>query len=203
MSLLRPLLFLVATGGGYAGYRQYEKYQEREWEKLGLEIPRKLAGHWEVGTGWNHLGFSWSTTACHFVNCSKVKLFEKVKCAFLELTSPVVLGLLQKLYLGHHVRLPSVSSSTPGLPKASEWKFPAVEIFRACALYSGWHPDSSCLHKSEDELEGLDFCDVDKFSPETRLKSSNSFIITAQNALLAIGPYSWGGLWCRCTLCDT
>uniref|UniRef100_A0A8C6AYJ9 Phosphatidylserine decarboxylase n=1 Tax=Monodon monoceros TaxID=40151 RepID=A0A8C6AYJ9_MONMO len=48
LSLLRPLLFLVATGGGYAGYRQYEKYQEREWEKLGLEIPRKLAGHWEV-----------------------------------------------------------------------------------------------------------------------------------------------------------
>ncbi|XP_067556284.1 phosphatidylserine decarboxylase proenzyme, mitochondrial isoform X2 [Pseudorca crassidens] len=48
LSLLRPLLFLVATGGGYAGYRQYEKYQEREWEKLGLEIPPKLAGHWEV-----------------------------------------------------------------------------------------------------------------------------------------------------------
>ncbi|XP_054936627.1 phosphatidylserine decarboxylase proenzyme, mitochondrial-like isoform X1 [Physeter macrocephalus] len=47
LSLLRPLLFLVATGGGYAGYRQYEKYQEREWEKLGLEIPPKLAGHWE------------------------------------------------------------------------------------------------------------------------------------------------------------
>ncbi|XP_059975497.1 phosphatidylserine decarboxylase proenzyme, mitochondrial isoform X3 [Mesoplodon densirostris] len=48
LSLLRPLLFLVATGGGYAGYRQYEKYQEREWEKLGLEIPPKLAGHWEI-----------------------------------------------------------------------------------------------------------------------------------------------------------
>ncbi|XP_059751039.1 phosphatidylserine decarboxylase proenzyme, mitochondrial isoform X5 [Balaenoptera ricei] len=47
LSLLRPLLFLVSTGGGYAGYRQYEKYQEREWEKLGLEIPPKLAGHWE------------------------------------------------------------------------------------------------------------------------------------------------------------
>lgn len=48
LSLLRPLPVLVATGGGYAGYRQYEKYRERELEKLGLEIPPKLAGHWEV-----------------------------------------------------------------------------------------------------------------------------------------------------------
>ncbi|XP_077806131.1 phosphatidylserine decarboxylase proenzyme, mitochondrial isoform X8 [Macaca mulatta] len=46
--LLRPLPILLATGGGYAGYRQYEKYRERELEKLGLEIPPKLAGHWEV-----------------------------------------------------------------------------------------------------------------------------------------------------------
>ncbi|XP_054450301.1 phosphatidylserine decarboxylase proenzyme, mitochondrial isoform X2 [Pteronotus mesoamericanus] len=46
--LLRPLPFLFVTGGGYAGYRQYEKYRERELEKLGLEIPPKLAGHWEV-----------------------------------------------------------------------------------------------------------------------------------------------------------
>ncbi|PNI98020.1 PISD isoform 7, partial [Pan troglodytes] len=48
MFLLRPLPILLATGGGYAGYRQYEKYRERELEKLGLEIPPKLAGHWEV-----------------------------------------------------------------------------------------------------------------------------------------------------------
>lgn len=48
---LRPLPILLATGGGYAGYRQYEKYRERELERLGLEIPPKLAGHWEVGTG--------------------------------------------------------------------------------------------------------------------------------------------------------
>ncbi|MXQ94320.1 hypothetical protein E5288_WYG007363 [Bos mutus] len=47
-SLLRPLPILVATGGGYAGYRQYEKYRERELEKLGLDVPPKLAGHWEV-----------------------------------------------------------------------------------------------------------------------------------------------------------
>nr|KAF6403894.1 phosphatidylserine decarboxylase [Molossus molossus] len=46
--LLRPLPFLFVTGGGYAGYRQYEKYREQELEKLGLEIPPKLAGHWEV-----------------------------------------------------------------------------------------------------------------------------------------------------------
>ncbi|XP_011893308.1 PREDICTED: phosphatidylserine decarboxylase proenzyme isoform X6 [Cercocebus atys] len=46
--LLRPLPILLATGGGYAGYRQYEKYRERELEKLGLEIPPKLAGHWEI-----------------------------------------------------------------------------------------------------------------------------------------------------------
>ncbi|KAF5929109.1 hypothetical protein HPG69_019129, partial [Diceros bicornis minor] len=44
--LLRPLPVLFVTGSGYAGYRQYEKYRERELEKLGLEIPPKLAGHW-------------------------------------------------------------------------------------------------------------------------------------------------------------
>ncbi|KAF6082492.1 phosphatidylserine decarboxylase [Phyllostomus discolor] len=46
--LFRPLPFLFVTGGGYAGYRQYEKYRERELEKLGLDIPPKLASHWEV-----------------------------------------------------------------------------------------------------------------------------------------------------------
>ncbi|XP_024903522.1 phosphatidylserine decarboxylase proenzyme, mitochondrial isoform X4 [Pteropus alecto] len=45
---LRPLRLLFVTGGGYAGYRQYEKYKEQELEKLGLEIPPKLAGYWEV-----------------------------------------------------------------------------------------------------------------------------------------------------------
>ncbi|KAF7477293.1 Hypothetical predicted protein [Marmota monax] len=45
---LRPLPILLATGSGYVGYRQYEKYRERELEKLGLEIPPKLAGNWEV-----------------------------------------------------------------------------------------------------------------------------------------------------------
>uniref|UniRef100_A0A8L2QDB1 Phosphatidylserine decarboxylase proenzyme, mitochondrial n=1 Tax=Rattus norvegicus TaxID=10116 RepID=A0A8L2QDB1_RAT len=46
--LLRPVPILLAAGGGYAGYRQYEKYRERQLEKLGLEIPPKLASHWEV-----------------------------------------------------------------------------------------------------------------------------------------------------------
>jgi phosphatidylserine decarboxylase len=46
---------LLATGGGYAGYRQYEKYRERKLEKLGLEIPPKLASHWEVGLMSSHL----------------------------------------------------------------------------------------------------------------------------------------------------
>lgn len=50
LSLLRPLPVLVAAGGGYAGYRQYEKCRQRELEKLGLDVPPKLAGHWEVGT---------------------------------------------------------------------------------------------------------------------------------------------------------
>lgn len=56
MFRLRPLPILVLTGGGgYAGYRQYEKYREQELEKLGLEIPPKLAGPWEVGMRWNRL----------------------------------------------------------------------------------------------------------------------------------------------------
>ncbi|KAH1180377.1 hypothetical protein KIL84_009213 [Mauremys mutica] len=45
---LRPFHFLVATGGGYAGYRQYEKYKEEQLEKLGIEIPIKLASEWEL-----------------------------------------------------------------------------------------------------------------------------------------------------------
>ncbi|KAM7326140.1 hypothetical protein ACRRTK_014618 [Alexandromys fortis] len=45
--LLRPVPILLATGGGYVGYRQYEKYRDQKLEKLGLEIPPKLASHWE------------------------------------------------------------------------------------------------------------------------------------------------------------
>ncbi|XP_028906783.1 phosphatidylserine decarboxylase proenzyme, mitochondrial isoform X2 [Ornithorhynchus anatinus] len=45
---LRPFHFLVATGGGYAGYRQYVKYRDHQLEKLGIEIPPQIAGEWEV-----------------------------------------------------------------------------------------------------------------------------------------------------------
>lgn len=101
--LLRPLPLLFVTGGGYTGYRQYEKYRERELERLGLEIPPKVAGHWEVGIRWNHLDFSSSTAACHFLN-AQVEMFEKVKCAFLALQW--AFGQIQKVYLQCHARLP-------------------------------------------------------------------------------------------------
>ncbi|XP_074869116.1 phosphatidylserine decarboxylase proenzyme, mitochondrial isoform X2 [Carettochelys insculpta] len=45
---LRPFHLLVATGGGYAGYAQYEKYRLEQLEKMGVEIPIKLASEWEV-----------------------------------------------------------------------------------------------------------------------------------------------------------
>ncbi|XP_061458744.1 phosphatidylserine decarboxylase proenzyme, mitochondrial isoform X3 [Rhineura floridana] len=45
---LRPLHLLVATGGGYAGYRQYEKNKEKQLGKLGEEVPPKIANDWEV-----------------------------------------------------------------------------------------------------------------------------------------------------------
>ncbi|KAJ6659099.1 hypothetical protein lerEdw1_019402 [Lerista edwardsae] len=45
---LRPLHFLVATGGGYAGYRQYEKHKEEQLEKLGIEAPPRIAHDWEL-----------------------------------------------------------------------------------------------------------------------------------------------------------
>nr|XP_056715620.1 phosphatidylserine decarboxylase proenzyme, mitochondrial-like [Euleptes europaea] len=45
---LRPLHFLVATGGGFAGYRQYEKYKKQQLEKLGQEVPPKIASDWEL-----------------------------------------------------------------------------------------------------------------------------------------------------------
>ncbi|XP_072455979.1 phosphatidylserine decarboxylase proenzyme, mitochondrial isoform X5 [Notamacropus eugenii] len=45
---LRPFHVVLATGGGYVGYRQYENYRDRELERLGLEVPPRLAGEWEV-----------------------------------------------------------------------------------------------------------------------------------------------------------
>lgn len=54
---LRPLHFLVATGGGYAGYRQYEKYKEQQVEKLGEEAPPRIASDWEVSC-WSFMTYS-------------------------------------------------------------------------------------------------------------------------------------------------
>ncbi|XP_062360708.1 phosphatidylserine decarboxylase proenzyme, mitochondrial isoform X3 [Cinclus cinclus] len=45
---LRPFHVLVATGGGYAGYRKYEDYKLEQLEKRGIEVPVKLASEWEV-----------------------------------------------------------------------------------------------------------------------------------------------------------
>uniref|UniRef100_K7GHD3 Phosphatidylserine decarboxylase proenzyme, mitochondrial n=1 Tax=Pelodiscus sinensis TaxID=13735 RepID=K7GHD3_PELSI len=45
---LRPFYFLVATGGGYVGYTQYEKYRVEQLEKMGIEAPIKIASEWEV-----------------------------------------------------------------------------------------------------------------------------------------------------------
>ncbi|XP_073438906.1 phosphatidylserine decarboxylase proenzyme, mitochondrial isoform X3 [Dendrobates tinctorius] len=45
---VRPLYLLLGTGGGYAGYRQYEGYKDRQLQNLGLEVPPKVAYTWEV-----------------------------------------------------------------------------------------------------------------------------------------------------------
>ncbi|NXD62826.1 PISD decarboxylase, partial [Eolophus roseicapillus] len=45
---LRPFHVLVATGGGYVGYRKYEDYKLEQLEKRGIEVPVKLASEWEV-----------------------------------------------------------------------------------------------------------------------------------------------------------
>ncbi|OXB73305.1 UNVERIFIED_CONTAM: hypothetical protein H355_008281 [Colinus virginianus] len=44
---LRPFHVLVATGGGYAGYKKYEGYKLEQLEKKGIELPVKLASEWE------------------------------------------------------------------------------------------------------------------------------------------------------------
>uniref|UniRef100_A0A8C3CSD6 Phosphatidylserine decarboxylase proenzyme, mitochondrial n=1 Tax=Cairina moschata TaxID=8855 RepID=A0A8C3CSD6_CAIMO len=45
---LCPFRVLVATGGGYAGYRKYKDYKLEQLEKKGIELPVKLASEWEV-----------------------------------------------------------------------------------------------------------------------------------------------------------
>ncbi|XP_063769143.1 phosphatidylserine decarboxylase proenzyme, mitochondrial isoform X3 [Pseudophryne corroboree] len=44
----RPLYVLLGTGGGYAGYKQYESYKVHRLEKLGIDVPPKVAYTWEV-----------------------------------------------------------------------------------------------------------------------------------------------------------
>ncbi|XP_039177098.1 phosphatidylserine decarboxylase proenzyme, mitochondrial isoform X2 [Crotalus tigris] len=45
---IRPLHLFVATGTGYVGYKQYEKYQEKNLEKSGVEVAPQIASEWEV-----------------------------------------------------------------------------------------------------------------------------------------------------------
>ncbi|XP_069789209.1 phosphatidylserine decarboxylase proenzyme, mitochondrial isoform X8 [Narcine bancroftii] len=51
MTRIRPLHLLVATGSGYVGYWQYDKYRQRELERRGLEGLRQhgIAAAWQVG----------------------------------------------------------------------------------------------------------------------------------------------------------
>ncbi|XP_060769136.1 phosphatidylserine decarboxylase proenzyme, mitochondrial isoform X5 [Neoarius graeffei] len=45
---VRTLPLLMATGTGYLGYNQYERYKIRELEKLGIEIPPRLANELQI-----------------------------------------------------------------------------------------------------------------------------------------------------------
>ncbi|XP_065140246.1 phosphatidylserine decarboxylase proenzyme, mitochondrial isoform X2 [Paramisgurnus dabryanus] len=45
---VRPLFLLVASGGGYLGYDQYGRYKDRQLEKIGIEVPPRLASEVQV-----------------------------------------------------------------------------------------------------------------------------------------------------------
>ncbi|XP_051949067.1 phosphatidylserine decarboxylase proenzyme, mitochondrial isoform X2 [Xyrauchen texanus] len=45
---VRPLPLLIAIGGGYIGYDQYERYKDRQLEKLGIEVPPRIANGVQV-----------------------------------------------------------------------------------------------------------------------------------------------------------
>lgn len=47
-SRVRTLPLLIATGTGYFGYNQYERYKIQELEKLGIEVPPRLANELQV-----------------------------------------------------------------------------------------------------------------------------------------------------------
>ncbi|GAA6085866.1 phosphatidylserine decarboxylase proenzyme, mitochondrial isoform X2 [Tachysurus ichikawai] len=40
---VRAIPLLIATGGGYFGYNRYERYKDRELEKLGITVPPRVA----------------------------------------------------------------------------------------------------------------------------------------------------------------
>ncbi|XP_032899380.1 phosphatidylserine decarboxylase proenzyme, mitochondrial isoform X3 [Amblyraja radiata] len=48
---IRPLHLIVATGSGYVGYWQYDKYRQQELERLGIDGLRQqsIAAAWQVG----------------------------------------------------------------------------------------------------------------------------------------------------------
>ncbi|XP_051552115.1 phosphatidylserine decarboxylase proenzyme, mitochondrial-like isoform X2 [Myxocyprinus asiaticus] len=45
---VQPLPLLIAIGGGYIGYDQYERYKDRQLEKLGIEVPPRIANEVQV-----------------------------------------------------------------------------------------------------------------------------------------------------------
>ncbi|XP_051530013.1 phosphatidylserine decarboxylase proenzyme, mitochondrial isoform X2 [Myxocyprinus asiaticus] len=45
---VRPLPLLIAIGGGYIGYDQYERYKDRQLQKLGIEVPPRIANGVQV-----------------------------------------------------------------------------------------------------------------------------------------------------------
>ncbi|XP_050965173.1 phosphatidylserine decarboxylase proenzyme, mitochondrial isoform X2 [Labeo rohita] len=45
---VRPLSLLIAAGGGYLGYDQYGRYKDRQLEKLGIEVPPRIASEIQV-----------------------------------------------------------------------------------------------------------------------------------------------------------
>lgn len=45
---VRAIPLLIATGGGYFGYNRYERYKDRELEKLGITVPPRVASEIQV-----------------------------------------------------------------------------------------------------------------------------------------------------------
>ncbi|XP_056601283.1 phosphatidylserine decarboxylase proenzyme, mitochondrial isoform X2 [Triplophysa dalaica] len=45
---IRPLPLLIATAGGYFGYNQYGQYKDQQLEKIGSEVPPRIANEVQV-----------------------------------------------------------------------------------------------------------------------------------------------------------